>query len=186
MRSRRNERGLTLVEVAVASAIGVMILGLGVTLTNSSLRDSNAIFVRTSLSTRAAAATEQVTKDLQVATLMGEDENGNQLLDANEDTNRNGVLDANWSLKDGGTANAITFNTVMNGYLWGPPVTWYVQDGVLLRRDSAGDREICRGVEAFQVTRSGSIVDVDLTLTASDRQGKKWTETSRRRAHVRN
>ena len=186
MRRRSRQTGLTFVELAVASAIGAMILGLGVSLTRSSLRDSNALFVRTSLQTRAASATDQLARDLQVATLSGEDANDNKSLDANEDTNRNARLDADWSLKDGGSADAITFNAVASGWLWSAPITWYVKGGVLMRRDDTSDREICRGVKAFQVTRSGNLVDIDLTVSAVDREAKTWTETSRRRAHVRN
>ena len=83
-------------------------------------------------------------------------------------------------------ANAITFNIPVNGWLWSTPITYYVNNGVLMRRQDGLDREICRVVTTFQLTRSGNIVDIDLTVTNKDRYGRTWAEASSRRAYVRN
>ena len=47
-------------------------------------------------------------------------------------------------------------------------------------------RQLCRGVTSFQLTRTGHVVDVLLTVSGKDRSGATWTETSSRRADVRN
>jgi type II secretory pathway component PulJ len=179
-------RGMTIVEVTVSIALCAAVVGLGVKLSSSSLTDSNQMYVRTALQIHAADATDIVARELQTATLTGEDGNGNRTLDTGEDTNRNGRLDADWSLADGSLATAITFNLPVDGWLWSGPITYYVNNGTLMRRENGVDREICRSVTTFQVTRTGNLVDINLTLTSKDRAHRTWTETSSRRAHVRN
>jgi type II secretory pathway component PulJ len=182
----RRRLGLTLIEVVVSAAIGAVALGLGATLTSRAQQDSNSSYIRTRLKISSTESTDLLVRELQLATMVGEDANGNHVLDAGEDTNRNGRLDSDWSLADGGVANAITFNIPVNGWLWSTPITYYVSNGVLMRRQDGLDREICRVVTTFQLTRTGNIVDIDLTVTNKDRYGRTWTEASSRRAYVRN
>ena len=182
----RRERGMTIIETAVAATIGVMALGAGAALSNSSLRDSNTMFVRSSLSIRSAEATEKIVRDLQIATLTGEDVNRNAALDSTEDVNRNGRLDADWNLADGGIASTITFNQLRDGWLWSSPVTYSLSGGRVIRTQDGVERVLCTGVQSMQFLRSGDLVDVTLTLAAADRAGQTWTEVSKRRAHVRN
>ena len=184
--SRSRERGLTVVEVAIGATLTVLMIGLGGRLSLSSMRDSNGMYVRTSLSTRSAEATNQIVNELQLATIYGEDANGNHVLDNGEDINRNGHLDSDWNLVDGGTASALTFNTAQDGWLWSGPISYSVANGVLLRTQGSNVRQLCRGVTSFQLTRTGHVVDVLLTVSGKDRSGATWTETSSRRADVRN
>ena len=167
-------RGLTLIEVVVSSAIGAVVLGLGATLTSNAQQDSNASYIRTRLKMSSTESTDLLVRELQLATLSG------------EDTNRNARLDADWSLADGAVADAITFNLPVDGWLWSTPVTYYVSNGVLMRRQNGIDREICRVVTTFQLTRSGNLIDINLTVTTKDRYGRTWAENSTRRAYVRN
>ncbi len=184
---KRRQRGLSLVEVVIASAIGAMVLTAGSLLLRNSFRDSNAAYIRDSLAIRCADSADQVVRELQLGTLVGEDTNGNHALDTAEDVNRNGRLDADWSLADGTAATSITFNALLGGWMWTEGITYSVNNkGVLLRREKGVDREICRNVSLFKVTRSGTMVDVDLTLSMRDRNGTVWSETAKRRAHVRN
>ena len=182
----RSERGMTLVEVAVASGIGAVVLGLGVTLSNSSMRDSNSMFIRSGLHIRASDATDKIARELQTATMSGEDTNHNGVLDSGEDINRDGRLDADWTLGDGVSAATMTFNKLKNGWQWSGPIQYLVTSDGLVRRENGVDRVICTGVTSLQFQRTGTIVDVSLTLTAKDRQGVTWTENSKRRANVRN
>jgi len=185
-RASSRRRGFTLVELVVSSGICAVVLGLGAVLSSRAQQDANASYIRTRLKISSTEATDLMVRELQLATLTGEDANGNGVLDSGEDTNRNGRLDADWSLADGGVANAITFNLPVNGWLWSGPITYFVNNGVLTRRENGLDREICRVVTTFQVTRTGNLVDIDLTVTTKDRFGRTWTESSTRRAHVRN
>ncbi len=183
----RRRRGTALVEVTVSAALCVVIVGLGAVLTSTSQSDSDQMRVRAALKIHAAEATDLIARELELATLTGEDANGNKTLDANEDTNRNGRLDADWSLADGALDRAITFNLPVNGWLWSGPITYYLAaNGTLMRRENGRDREICRGVTTFQVTRTGNLVDIDLTVASQDRGRRNWTESSSRRAYVRN
>lgn len=187
MRRRSCRRaGVSLVEVVVASAIGAVVLTGASMLMRTSLRDSNAAHIRDSLAIRCADSADQVVRDLQIGTLSGEDTNRNGVLDAGEDFNRNGRLDSDWSLPDGTAATSITFNALHAGWMWSAGISYSVKNGVLVRRESGVDREICRNVTVFKVTRSGTMVDIDLSLSMRDRNGTVWTETARRRAHVRN
>jgi hypothetical protein len=180
------QAGLTVVELAVGASLAAVFLGIGARLSMNSMKDSNGMYVRTGLSMRAAETTNAIVRELQLATFTGEDVNWNKALDANEDVNRNGRLDSDWSLSDGAAASAITFNLCTDGWTWSGPVTYSVTNGVLMRTEGGESREVCRGVTAFQVTRTGHLVDVDLTVTARDRSGQLWTEISSRRADVRN
>lgn len=178
--------GVSLVEVVIASAIGAMVLTSASMLLRNSFRDSNAAYVRNSLAIRCSDAADQVVRELQLGTLSGEDTNGNGVMNTGEDTNRNGRLDADWNLADGTAATSITFNSLLGGWMWSEAITYSVNKRVLLRREKGLDREICRNVDLFKVTRSGTMVDIDLTLSMRDRNGTVWSETARRRAHVRN
>ena len=178
---------MSLVEVVIASAIGALVLTGASMLLRNSFRDSNAAYIRDSLAIRCADSADLVVRELQLGTLVGEDTNGNGVLDSAEDVNRNGRLDADWNLADGTAATSITFNALVGGWTWTEGINYSVNNkGVLLRREKGVDREICRNVAVFKVTRSGTIIDVDLSLSMRDRNGKVWSETARRRAHVRN
>lgn len=177
---------MSLVEVVIASAIGALVMAGASILLRNSFRDSNAAYIRDSLAIRCADSADLVVRELQLGTLVGEDTNRNGVLDTAEDVNRNGRLDADWSLADGTAATSVTFNALLGGWMWTEGINYSVKNGVLLRREKGVDREICRNVALFKVTRSGTIIDVDLSLSMRDRNGKVWSETARRRAHVRN
>jgi prepilin-type N-terminal cleavage/methylation domain-containing protein len=183
---RRRQSGVSLVEVVIASAIGAVVLTGASMLLRTSFRDSNAAYVRDSLAIRCADSADQVVRELQLGTLSGEDGNRNGVLDTTEDTNRNGRLDSDWSLADGTAATSITFNSLLGGWMWSDAINYSVKNGVLLRRENGVDREICRNVALFKVTRSGTMIDIDLSLSMRGRDGRVWSETARRRAHVRN
>jgi type II secretory pathway pseudopilin PulG len=180
------QRGLSLVEVIVATTLagGIMLLGLRLAGTTSDA--ATASHRRTTISVRVADAAEAVVRDLQVAGLSGEDRNLNGTLDSDEDTNNNGVLDADWSLPNGGTAASITFNKVQKRWIWGPPVTYSIQNGILVRVVSGQTREICRDVTSFSLTRTGDRVRISLESSGTDGKGKVWSDSAERTVYVRN
>jgi type II secretory pathway component PulJ len=186
MRRTGRRTGVSLVEIVVASAIGAIVLTGASLLLRTSFRDSNAAYLRSSLAIRCADAADQVVRELQLGTLSGEDTNANGVMNSGEDTNRNGRLDSDWSLADGTASTSITFNSLNGGWMWSEAINYSVNKRVLLRREKGVDREICRNVDLFKVTRSGSMIDIDLTLSMRGNNGTVWSETARRRAHVRN
>ena len=181
-----SEAGLTAVEVIVATSLSAGLLFLAMELFSTSSDAATASHRRTTISTRVADAAEIVVRDLQVAGLSGEDRNLNDVLDSDEDTNNNGQLDADWSLPNGGTAASITFNKVQRRWVWGPPITYSIQNGTLVRTEGSRVREICREVASFSLSRSGDRVDISLTSSGADRNGEVWSETAERRVYVRN
>ncbi len=183
---RRNERGLTLIEVMIALVVTTGIVLAGTALHNTTMKATASSVRRTSLSSRAIEVTERIARELQVCGFLGEDKDGDGVLDAGEDANRNERLDADWNLADETTASTITFNIMEPGWNWSDPVTYAVKNGVLLRTQSGRVVEICRGVQQFQLTRSGMSIDIALGLSGEDRHGETWSVTSERRAHVRN
>ncbi len=180
------ERGLTVVEIVIATAIAAGIMLLGVQLASGTSDAATASHRRTTVSARVAEAADQLVRDLQVSGLAGEDRNGNSTLDVDEDTNNNGRLDADWSLASGGTAASITFNKVERRWVWTSPITYSIQSGTLVRTQDGQTREICREVTSFSVTRSGDRVDISLTSSGTDGNGELWSETADRRVYVRN
>ncbi len=186
MRRDHHERGLTLVEIAISSAIAAGLMILGVQLANGTSKSATSAYRRTTISVRVAEAADQVTRDLQVAGIAGEDRNANGVLDADEDSNNSGTLEADWSLADGAAASSITFNRVERRWIWSSPVTYEVRNGVLVRLQGGNLREICRGVTNFTVTRTDTRVDISITSSGNDGNGETWSETAERRVYVRN
>lgn len=186
MRRHDSTRGLSILEVLIAATLGAGVLGAGFMLTQTTTRAGTAAHQQSLVSTRVADAAEMIVRDLQVASLLAEDRNGNGTLDLGEDVNNNGALDADWSLSDGGSAASITFNRIERNWLWSAPVTYAVQNGVLVRTSNGVAREICRDITALSFTRAGTTVDVAISSEGRDGQGELWTQTAERRAYVRN
>jgi type II secretory pathway component PulJ len=183
----RRRDGFGLLDGVVAAALGTVVLAGAVALTSGVGDVSAGSQRRGALAARVAEVTDRIVRELQVAGLRGEDVNGNGVADPGEDTNRNGRLDADWDLQDGSAAAALTFN-MLDARTWtfGPPVTYRVEAGVLLRVQDGAAVEVARGVEAFQVARDATVVTVSLTLGGRDSRGERWTEQAERRVHVRN
>jgi hypothetical protein len=185
-RVARREAGVSLLETAMAVSITATVLFAAAAVSKSSIAASSGIGTSSGLSIRCCEGANAVAKLLTNAGLLGEDVNGNGVMDTGEDTNRNGVFDSNWSLANGATANSLTFNVQDATCYWSAPKTFSVVNGVLRLTEGASVREICRNVSSLAFSRNGDLIDVTLTLTASDRTGRSWTATARRRINVRN
>lgn len=167
-------------------SITATVLMAAAAITRTSVAASSGIGTASGLSVRCCEGANAVAKELTNAGLLGEDANGNGVEDAGEDTNRNGVFDSDWSLPNGATASTLTFNTMEGNYLWSSPKTFSVVNGVLRLTQGSNVREICRNVSSLSFWRNGDLIDVTLTLTASDRTGRSWTATAKRRINARN
>jgi len=141
----RRQHGMTLVEVAVSAGIrrhGPRSRRRADALVDEGLEHDVRAHVAHD---PRRGRDDKVIRELQTATLNGEDVNANGLLGTGEDTNRNGRLDADWSLADGGIAATLTFNKLKDGWLWSDPITYSVTGANLVRTQSGVSRVICSG-----------------------------------------
>lgn len=185
-RGGRRDLGLGLVETLAAFAAAALLFAAGIGLTKSAGDASRGVARRTSLAVSATNALDRLERDLQVAGFLGEDVNGNGLLDPDEDVNRNLRLDADWSLGDGRTDGAVTMNLVERDWTWSGPVSWTVRGGSLVRTRDGVSVEVCRNVQAFSVARSSAMLTIRLTMSGADGAGASCCQAETRRIHVRN
>jgi hypothetical protein len=142
---------------------------------------------REALATRAEDVADRLARELIVAGMRGEDENGNGVLDAGEDVDRNGRLDADWNVADGATVSDATFNVRNTLWSWSGPIRWHVgPDGVLMRDENGRTTQMARGVQAFTVARSGDEVTIRVVLQGTDATGAAQSDAAERRVYVRN
>ena len=186
MRNQRTLRGMSLVEVVIATAISSSMLLVAFSLADSTGDATNSAHIRSSIFVRASKGADRLVKELQTASIDAEDDNANGTLDSGEDSNGNGRLDADWSLADLSTASSITFNKVESDWSWSNPIVYAIKDGNLVRTKDSADEVICRNVDQFTVRRSGDQVVLSIRSFANDRKGRTWSETSERTCYVRN
>jgi len=177
---------MSLVEVVIATAIASSMMLVALALADSAGDATNSAFIRSSVFIRASKAADRMVKELQTASTVAEDSNENGTLDTGEDGNSNSRLDADWSLADAGTATSISFNKVESDWTWSGPITYAIKSGNLVRTEDSADEVICRNVDEFTVSRSGSLMTLSIRSFANDRRGRAWTETAERTCNVRN
>jgi hypothetical protein len=116
----------------------------------------------------------QVVEELKSASIVGEDTNGNRLLDAGEDRNGNGRLDSDWRV----TAESITFNRVLPDGQMTLPITYRLTGTDIERiamNDTAGSRSralVVGGAMAFAVAQNGNTVVITARFRERTRAGK--------------
>jgi len=116
----------------------------------------------------------QMVEELKCASMVGEDLNGNRVLDAGEDRNGNGRLDSDWRV----TAESITFNRVLaDGQLTLPISYRLVGTDVerVVMTSTAGSRTralVARGAMAFAVAQNGNTVVLTAQFQERTRDGK--------------
>lgn len=178
------ERGFTLVEMVIASAIFIVFFGLA---TVSMIGDQRAERVLTGQigpEMRARDALERFAAELRMAGLHGEDRNDNGVLDDGEDVNFNGRLDADWSLEDGAKDQPeLTFNRridmiyevggVASG-VYSSPVHYLLDGDSLVRVWTRTDPDtnelvdvrhvVAMGISGLRLSRAGSLVTVSLDV----------------------
>jgi len=178
-------RGFTIVELILASLFGVLLVGAA---TASVVRESqgSGVLVQEDVSSLYVEdAMETIAEEIGMASLVGEDRDGNGELGSTEDLNLNETLDSDWSLADGTSATAITFNRRMD--LWfgssARPSTAYssairyrLAGGRILRETThtATGRTLrtilAHEVQSLRFTRRGRLVHVDIIIRLRDGQ----------------
>ena len=120
----------------------------------------------------------QIVEELQGASIVGEDINGNLTIDAGEDGNGNGRLDSDWRV----TADSITFNRVLADGKLTLPITYRLSGSDIERivmTSTTGSRSralVARGAMAFAIAQNGNTV----ALTARFQQRTPGGETIER------
>ena len=105
-----NKRGFTVLEVMVAGALFVVLLGSAAIAVATDTQAERVLVAQVGPEIAARTALERITAELRMAGVRGEDRNGNGELDPTEDLNENGELDSDWNLAEGATANKLSFN----------------------------------------------------------------------------
>ncbi len=182
----RSTRGMSLVEVVIATAIASSMLLVAISLARSAGDATNSAHIRTTVFVRASKGADRLVKELQTASVIAEDENENGTLDTGEDSNSNSRLDADWSLADASASTSITFNKVESDWTWSGPIAYAIKNGNLVRTEDATDEIVCRNVNEFSVSRSGRQITLSIRSFAGDRKGREWSERAERTCYVRN
>ncbi len=180
----RAQRGFTIVEMVLGSAIFLVMFGAAVVALIGDQRAERVLTAQIGPEMRARDALERLASELRMAGVRGEDRNDNGNLDDGEDVNGNGRLDADWSLPDGTLDQAeLTFNRRIDmvneegdgvSGVYSSPVR-YVREGETLVRfwsrtdpDSGETREVrhvvASGISGLRFSRQGSVVTVALDL----------------------
>jgi len=156
------QRGFTLIEVIVGSAILAVIagVGLGMVLTGQKAYASSSNQMHAA--TRANSVMERVLTELRMASIKAEDVDDDD--DAGdlttEDLNGNGRIDDDWSLADGDTASTIAFNIVDGQGRYSDRVAFRYADGRLVRVLGSTNPIV-------------SVIATDVTALTFTRQGKR-------------
>jgi len=164
-------RGFTFLEVTIAAAIMTVVAGVGLSLIMTGQQAYTSSSNQTYASTRANAIMERMLAEIRMASIGGEDMDGDDDPDDIdfEDVNDNGRIDDDWTLADGETAESITFNMMLAG----GRVTDLVRfrfDGDRLWRESGSDplrkSLIAEDAEAVTFTRQGSRIIINVVTSA--------------------
>src|SRR6185503_17179273 len=97
-----------------------------------------------------------------------------------------GRLDADWNVDEAAVVSDFTFNQRRSDWTWSGPIRRHLDANVLERVEGDSTVEMARGVETFEVTRSGDEVTVRLAIQGADATGEMQTESVERRVYVRN
>jgi len=161
---RKQNRGFTVVEIVVSSAILAVVAGVGLAMVMTGQKVYASSAHQMHASTRAGGVMERMLGDIRSASIRAEDLNDNDVPEdlASEDLNGNGRIDDDWSLADGETASAISFNMVGAKGLYTDKIT-YRFDGEHLRRDLGSN----------PATVKTTIVSSDVTAVTFTRQGRR-------------
>lgn len=178
MTSRRETHsrtgGFTLLEMVISLTITVLLLVGLKSLAPTEQDGSTSTKTWTDVDDKLVCLGRQMVEELKCASMVGEDLNGNRVLDAGEDRNGNGRLDSDWRV----TAESITFNRVLaDGQLTLPITYRLVGTDVerIVMTSTAGSRTralVARGAMAFAVAQNGNTVVLTAQFQESARGGK--------------
>lgn len=194
----RRDRGFTIVEMVLGSAIFLVMFGAAVVALIGDQRAERVLTAQIGPEMRARDALERLSAELRMAGVRGEDRNDNGEMDEGEDVNGNGRLDSDWNLADGTIDQAdLTFNrridfedaeagTRASG-VYSSPVRYRLERERLVRvwsrtdPDTGETREVhhvvASGVCGLRFSRKGSLVTVALDLRLPPRVYKTEKRT---------
>lgn len=163
----RMQRGWSMIELLIAMSIMLVVLTLvgNALLTGRKASKSTSIAIKLDEDLRTILG--RITEELRVASRVGEDTNGNDILDAGEDTNGNGRLDADWNL----TANSVTFNRRLPDLTYSLPITFRLNGDRIehvVQTDPGGasiTTPIARRVTEFAFSEGTSMVTITLGIS---------------------
>ncbi|MHC4937443.1 MAG: PulJ/GspJ family protein [Planctomycetota bacterium] len=201
-----SERGAILVEVVISIVIFAALMG---TVGAAIVTDTNAhaaVVRQAGPELAASRVLDRITTELRMAGAWGEDLDRDGVLDAGEDLNENGLLESDWSLGDGTSADALTFNhrtdyvdpvsnlTYIGTYA--PPTRYRLANGDIIRErfgvDESGEPYLAQrtvlasGVQSLTFTRTGSLVRVRLRIGIPQKGGGIRTRTLETQTWLRN
>jgi type II secretory pathway component PulJ len=164
--------GFTLLEIAIGLTIALLLLlGFKSLVATGSSTGANAW---TDADEKLRNLERQIVEELKTASIVGEDINGNRLLDAGEDRNGNGRLDSDWRV----TPDSITFNRVLADGQLTLPITYRLSGSDIERivmTNTAGSRSralVARDAVAFAVAQHGNTVAITAQFQERTRAGK--------------
>jgi type II secretory pathway component PulJ len=195
---RAHERGFTIVEMVLGSAIFLMLFAAATIALIGDQRAERVLTAQIGPEMRARDAVERLAAELRMAGLRGEDRNDNGELDDGEDVNVNGRLDADWSLVDGATDEPeLTFNRRIDfenpeedikvSGVYSSPVRYFRDGESLVRIWTRTDPEsgeaqqlrhiVASGICGLRFTRRGTLVTVALDVRLPPRVYKTESRT---------
>ena len=182
---RNNTRGLTIVELVLASLFGLLLIGAAAMSLGRDAQASSALIQEDVPTLSAQKAMETIAEEIGMASFIAEDRDGNGELGASEDLNVNGQLDSDWSLADGTTASTITFNRRFDlmfqsgarpSTAYSSKIRYSLQSGRIVRETKhSGTGQILRTslashVSDLRFTRIGGMVHIDIVIQLRDGQ----------------
>ena len=178
-----NQRGISLLEVALSLAGFALVLGAVVAGMVADTRTHGAIVNRAGPELRARHVLDRMLTDLRTAGVRGEDRDQNGFFSPEEDLNGNGVLDADWSLPDGETRNFLSFNyrtdlrdqdgALIATGVYSPKTTYRLDgDAIVLERtsylDDGGERTsrtvLAEGVRDLRIHRNDGVIQIAIAI----------------------
>ena len=163
----RMQRGWSMIELLIAMSIMLAVLTLVGTALLTGRKASRSTSIAIKMDEDLRTILGRISEELRVASRVGEDTNGNDILDAGEDTNGNGRLDADWNL----TPTSVTFNRRLPDLSYSLPITFRLTDDKIehvVQTDPGGasiTTAIARRVTEFDISEGTSMVTITLGIT---------------------
>jgi prepilin-type N-terminal cleavage/methylation domain-containing protein len=201
------QRGFTVLEVSIAAGIFAVLLGAAVSAFSGDGRVERELTKSVGPEMRARHALDRIVSDLRMASILGEDLNGNGNLDDNEDLNDNGLLDSNWNLIDGAVdAPRLQFNRridlrdtdgeMVAVGVFSRIVAFYVEGDRLIRYWEATDFDngktvrnrtvLAAPIAGVRFSRTGGVIRVSIDYLVKSAGGKTTRGTVTSSVALRN
>ncbi|MEM8885663.1 MAG: hypothetical protein AAGD14_16480 [Planctomycetota bacterium] len=174
-RARATTRGFTVLEVSLAVGILATIVGTTAIGIAADTRVERVLTQGLGPQMTAQDALQRIRAELRVASIAGEDVNGNGTLEPEEDLNDDGRLTADWSLADEvADQPSLTFNRRQdkidaNGEVTAlgrvsAPISYRLESNKLVRTDAGEASVIARNVSSLRFSRSGKLVTITIDV----------------------